>query len=125
MKDEFSLLQDDLSDFEKRCVPVIVKGLQGKIGKEKAVSNPYIISKMENLGYDGLTQPRIRKIVNYIRNNDLLLLLCANSKGYFLPKNLKELDEYLDTMEKRINSQIKTFDKLKEQRQKYLNHMNN
>ncbi|MBW2998462.1 hypothetical protein KY321_02890, partial [Candidatus Woesearchaeota archaeon] len=79
---------------------------------------------MESLGFEGLTQPRIRKIVNYIRNNDLLLLLCANSKGYFLPQNLTELDEYLDTMEKRIKSQLKTFDKLKEQRQKYLDHMN-
>ena len=124
MSKNYSLLQDDLSEFEKSCVPVIVKGLQGKIGKDKAVSNPYIISKMDSLGFEGLTQPRIRKIVNYIRNNDLLLLLCANSKGYFLPQNLTELDEYLETMEKRIKSQLKTFDKLKEQRQKYLDHMN-
>lgn len=124
MADNYSLLQDDLNDFEKSCVPVIIKGLQGKIGKDKAVSNPYIISRMDEIGYKGLTQPRIRKIVNYIRNNDLLLLLCANSKGYFLPQNIKELDDYLEMMQKRITSQVKTFEKLKEQRQKYLDHMN-
>ena len=123
MKDQYSLLQEDLNEFEKTCVPIIINGLRNKIGKEKAVSNPYIISKLDGLGYKGLTQPRIRKIVNHIRNNDLLLLLCANSKGYFLPKNLKELDSYMETMEKRINSQIKTFDKLKTQRQLYLNSM--
>ena len=124
MKDDFSLLQDNLNDFEKRCMHVIVKGLSNKIGKEKTISNKQIISKMDAIGYEGLTPPRVRKIVNYIRNNDLLLLLCANSNGYFLPKNLEELDNYLDTMGKRINSQIKTFDKLKEQREKYLKQIN-
>lgn len=124
MKDDFSLLQDNLNDFEKRCMPVIVKGLSNKIGKEKTITNKQIIAKMDGIGYEGLTPPRVRKIVNHIRNNDLLLLLCANSNGYFLPKNLEELDNYLDTMSKRINSQVKTFDKLKEQREKYLKHMN-
>jgi hypothetical protein len=123
MKDDYSLLQEDLSEFEKECVPVIINGLKNKIGKDNAVNNSYIISKMDEIGFSGLRPPRVRKIVNHIRNNDLLLLLCANSKGYFLPKNLEELDGYFEVMEKRINSQIKTFDKLKSQRELYLNSM--
>ena len=115
MGDKYSLLQEDLNEFELKCIDPIIKGLSNKIGKENAVSNNYIIDKMNKFGYIGLTPPRVRKIINHIRNNNLLMCVCANSKGYFLPKNMKELNDYMDTMEKRINSQIRTFDKLKEQ----------
>ena len=115
MGDKYSLLQEDLNEFELKCIDPIIKGLSNKIGKENAVSNNYIIDKMNQFGYIGLTPPRVRKIINHIRNNNLLMCVCANSKGYFLPKNMKELNDYMDTMEKRINSQIRTFDKLKEQ----------
>ena len=115
MGDKYSLLQEDLNEFELKCIDPIIKGLSNKIGKENAVSNNYIINKMNKFGYIGLTPPRVRKIINHIRNNNLLMCVCANSKGYFLPKNMKELNDYMDTMEKRINSQIRTFDKLKEQ----------
>ena len=115
MGDKYSLLQEDLNEFELKCIDPIIKGLSNKIGKENAVSNNYIIDKMNKFGYIGLTPPRVRKIINHIRNNNLLMCVCANSKGYFLPKNMKELNDYMDTMEKRINTQIRTFDKLKEQ----------
>ena len=115
MGDKYSLLQEDLNEFELKCIDPIIKGLSNKIGKENAVSNNYIIDKMNQFGYIGLTPPRVRQIINHIRNNNLLMCVCANSKGYFLPKNMKELNDYMDTMEKRINSQIRTFDKLKEQ----------
>jgi len=122
MKKKDSLLQEELNDFELKCIDPIVKGLSNKIGKENAVSNTYIIDKMNTFGYSGLTPPRVRKIINHIRNNNLLMCVCANSRGYFLPKNMRELDDYMETMEKRINSQIRTFDKMREQSENLKNY---
>ena len=75
---------------------------------------------MKSRGYGELSDARVRKIISYIRNNNLLPLLCANSNGYFVAENLTEFDKYLDTFAKRVNTQIKTLNELKIQRNAYL-----
>ena len=116
-----SLLQENLNNFELTCLPVIVNGigLRPK-GKKKPITNLQIQKVMKGWGYGELSDARVRKIISYIRNNNLLPLLCANSNGYFVAENLTEFDKYLDTFAKRVNTQIKTLNELKIQRNAYL-----
>lgn len=116
-----SLLQEKLNKFELACLPTIVKGIGGrKKGKAKPITNKQIQIEMNKRGFGKLSDARVRKIISHIRNNNLLPLLCANSNGYFVAENLTEFDKYLDTFEKRVNTQIKTLKELKHQRDAYV-----
>ena len=116
-----SLLQENLNNFELTCLPIIVKGIGGRVkGKSNPITNLQIQKAMKKKGYGELTDARVRKIISYIRNNNLLPLLCANSNGYFVAENLTEFDKYLETFEKRVNTQIKTLNELKHQRDAYV-----
>lgn len=120
-----SLLQENLNEYEKSCVPIIVKGIGGRRkGNKNPITNKQIQEAMLERGYGKLSDSRVRKIISYIRNENLLPLLCANSKGYFVAESLEQFNRYLETFELRVNTQIKTLKELKVQRDKYLQSLN-
>ena len=51
-------------------VKPIIKGLEAKIGKEKAITGSKICEAMD------LSGPRLRKIINHIRIYNLVPALC-------------------------------------------------
>jgi len=116
-----SLLQKRLSREELKCIPFVVTIIKTQSkGKEKPISNNQIATFLSEMGfkmfYANEPSPRIRKMISHIRINGLIPLLCANSKGYFITKNIVEFDAYLDTFKKRVDIQIKTLEELKKQR---------
>jgi hypothetical protein len=91
----------ELTDDEMRLVPIIVKRFNDKKGKEHIVTNEQIRKGLKfNLDID-ITEPRIRKIIQYIRVKNLLIGLIATSKGYFLATDSAEVEAWLLTMEQR------------------------
>lgn len=89
-----------LTEYElKQVIPAILEGLKTKIGKANAVTNKFIISRLR--GTYKVDAARIRKIINYIRTNDLLPGLIATSEGYFLATTESELLEYEDSLKGR------------------------
>lgn len=89
-----------LTEYElKQVLPVILEGLKTKIGKANAVTNKFIISRLR--GTYKVDAARIRKIINYIRTNDLLPGLIATSEGYFLATTEGELLEYEESLKGR------------------------
>ena len=87
-----------LNDYERgTLLPVIVAGLRNKIGAGRAITNAAICAAMQKAGYE-LSEPRLRKIVNYIRCNDLLDCLMATSAGYYVASNEVELKEYEESL---------------------------
>jgi hypothetical protein len=50
-----------------------------------------------------LTEPRLRKIVNYIRTNSLLPLI-ATSSGYYVSNDRMEIINQIESLEQRANS---------------------
>jgi hypothetical protein len=42
--------------------------------------------------------PRLRKVINHIRTNDLIPGLIATSEGYFLAEDEQELMDYEDSL---------------------------
>lgn len=89
-----------LTEYElKNVLPVILDGLKTKIGKANAVTNKFIISRLR--GSYKVDAARIRKVINYIRTNDLLPGLIATSEGYFLATTEGELLEYEESLKGR------------------------
>ena len=94
----FDIQTAPLNDYERdTLLPVIVAGLRNKVGASRAITNAAICSAMKGAGYE-LSEPRLRKIVNYIRCNDLVDCLIATSVGYYVASNEVELKEYEDSL---------------------------
>lgn len=94
----FSNETSPLNDYELRILlPVILAGLKDKQGKRNAVTNNYIIGRLKEQGYR-IDAPRLRKVINHIRTNDLIPGLIATSEGYYLATSEKELMDYEDSL---------------------------
>lgn len=83
-----------LTEYEENVLlPLVLRGLKTKIGKENAVTNRTIVQRLNIAGYT-VTEPRVRKLINHIRMTDLLPGLIATSGGYFLATSEAELLDY-------------------------------
>lgn len=90
-----------LTDYEETTLlPVFVRGLSKKIGKDSAVTNKHIVKTMKGAGYK-LTDTRVRKIINHIRIKGIVLGLIATSDGYYIATSEEELAEYEESLKGR------------------------
>ena len=100
----FEEITANLTPEEEALVPIIVKRFKDKPGKENVVTNPKMIEGIRiHFGIE-LTEPRIRKIVQFIRLNNILPGLVGTSKGYFYAENESDIELWIDSMKQRENA---------------------
>ncbi len=97
----------DLTEQEKKLIPILIEALSYKT-KENPVKAPAIINginlKKEKYGFKRkLTEPRLRKMCNFIRTNGLLPLI-ATSNGYYVSHDQKEILAQIDSLTERAQS---------------------
>ena len=94
-----------LTDQEREVfLPPIIKGLRVKIGKDKAVTNRDIVRGLKaNLNIK-IGEARVRKMINHIRNNDIIPCLIATSKGYYIAETKDEMLDYIDSLYGRVEA---------------------
>ena len=85
-------------------LPPIIKGLRVKVGKQKAVTNKDIVRGLKaNCGIK-IGEARVRKMINHIRNNDIIPCLIATSKGYYIAETKDEMLDYIDSLYGRVEA---------------------
>ena len=89
---------EGFSDDEKKLVPVIIKGFMAH-GKDDPVKAPVIISKLRSRGLK-ITQPRLRKIVNFLRSESIVPVI-ATAKGYYVSHDKQELKKQVQSLYER------------------------
>ena len=90
-----------LNQDEKKLVPIIVKRFIDRQGKQNIVTNQQIIEGIKkNFGIE-LSQPRVRKIIQHIRLNNLLTGLIATQSGYYYTTNENQIREWIESMKQR------------------------
>ena len=109
MINDFENITYELTDSELELVPIIIKGLSMRKGKDMTVSGTIICEKMNIKG------ARLRKIINHIRVNNLLYGLCSCGKGYYTAKDLGELEGCIISLRQRVASQVKVLNALEGQ----------
>lgn len=88
----------NLTDYEmNELMPIMVKCLKNKIGKENAITNSVMVEKMREHGYN-LTEIRVRKIINYIRTHGLIERLMASNRGYYITTDKDEMWKYCQSL---------------------------
>lgn len=74
-------------------LPILVKGLKRKKGKENAVIGKQIIEGLKSHGLK-INERQMYRIITHIRKNDLIVGLMASRSGYYISYNAEELMDY-------------------------------
>ena len=100
----FQVETQELNEYElKTLLPVVVRGLETKRGKENAITNKAICEALTEKNYE-ITGVRLRKLIHHIRANDIIPLLLATSKGYYISTDNTEIENYIQSLKERVNS---------------------
>jgi hypothetical protein len=114
----------ELTEYELMLVPKIVGGLKKKVGKENAVTSTDICKAFKERNYK-IDGPRLRKIINHIRINNMVPNLIATSKGYYVGKDESECLAYIESLDQRANEIILVRDAMKYQLQQTMSQKSN
>jgi hypothetical protein len=88
-------------------LPIVIHGFRA-YKKNNPIKAELIVTRMNKFlserGYKiRLTQPRLRKLVNYIRSNSLIPLI-ATSQGYFTTDCKETIQSQIKSLNERANS---------------------
>lgn len=115
MINNFEDITQELSGDEKKVLPILINGLKNCIGKEKSYSNKKIKGILLTKYNIKLSEPRLRKIIQYIRVKGLVPCLIATSKGYYVSNDMNEVRDYCESLQQRINAIKQTKESIENQ----------
>ena len=101
MISNFEEITKELSESEMEMIEPLIRGFKLR-GKDNPVKAPEIVRGMKNKGYQ-ISEPRLRKCVNYIRSNGLLPLI-ATSNGYYVSYDKDEIKTQIKSLHQRASS---------------------
>ena len=94
-----------LTDYERdMLVPQLTNFLRTRVGAKYAVRNKDMCKLFTARGYQGLTEARVRKCINYIRIHGMVPHLTANSKGYYCATSIGEVETYIESLDQRATA---------------------
>ena len=94
-----------LTTYERdMLVPLLAAYLKTRVGAKYAVRNKEMCRMFTEKGYQGLTEARVRKCINYIRINGLVPHLIANSHGYFCATSIEQVENYIESLDQRAKA---------------------
>jgi len=94
---------------------LILSFLQKKILTTNKVTNFQIADYISSVSDCSISDAEIRKIINNIRNQDVVLLLLADTQGYFIADNKKQVLDWIDVHKKKIESMQVTLQSIERQ----------
>lgn len=98
MLNGFETYTSDLNQYEtETLLPIVVAGLGYKKGRANAVTNKQIVSRLRDRGLK-INDARVRKLINHIRNNNILPGLIATSEGYYISTDPTEVNNYIESL---------------------------
>jgi len=109
----FEDLTPHLSDSDEVLAAEIARGLAKRIGKVNAISNRNIRKLYEDKKKIRIGDIRFRKMIQFIRVNNLVPCLCSNSNGYFVAASEEDWTEWKTSMEQRIRQMTFTLETAK------------
>jgi hypothetical protein len=105
----------ELTPDEKRLVPVIIRGLNLK-SKANPIKGAEIVAAIngqkEKYGIKQFSEPRLRKIVNFIRSEGILPVI-GTSNGYYISYDADELNGQIESLTQRADAIMSSANGLK------------
>jgi DNA-directed RNA polymerase specialized sigma54-like protein len=91
----------ELNKVERRLIPMMVDRFQNKRGIKNIVTADAMIDGINQMYGVKLKDTRIRKIIQYIRVNNLVPGLIATSRGYYTAESIGEIMEWIESLKAR------------------------
>ena len=102
----FENITFELTADEKKLMPVIIKGLSTKT-KDNPIKAAYIVNAInenkDRYGIKLFSEPRLRKIINFIRSEGILPVM-GTSNGYYITKDRAELESQIESLTQRAEA---------------------
>jgi len=102
-----SINQNPLTALEEKVLEIIRTRHAGQ-----EITGGQLSAMLEVKDRDGKTGANMRSVINTLRDKGRVV--CANSKGYYYPRNVGELADYVDQFQNRINEQQRACDIMRE-----------
>lgn len=106
----FEDLTANLNDDDKNIARIVKAGLKKYKGKSNAIAGSKICSGFHSNTKIKITPVKLRKIINYLRNEGEPI--CSSSKGYFYPICQQEIKDTCISIQQRIDSQAQVINQL-------------
>lgn len=116
---DFEIQTCRLSEEETAIATEICFILSQRLGKENIITSTRIINYINDRSKVKINGARFRKIINFIRRNNMVENLLATSGGYFVEHDLKKVQKYIEGLRKRGNAIIDVANSMEEQMRKY------
>lgn len=115
----FQNITEKLTDYEKQqLVPLFLSVLKDT-HENRRITARKVCEWFMLAGVMGMSDTRVRKMVNYIRQMNLCnpAVLIGSSKGYFISTMITVVDDEIESMQGRVDSQLSVIEALKAQRE--------
>jgi predicted DNA-binding protein len=94
----------ELTNEERFVVETIVKRFNNLRGKRNIATGEQIRTGIRNHLKIDFAESRIRKMIQYIRLNNLVMGLVATSRGYYVAESIEEIQQWVDSLISRENA---------------------
>jgi len=98
----------ELNENEHKIVSIVVDRFKTKPGIKNIVTNNQIIEGLKLKHGIEIKDSRVRKVIQFIRVNNLIPGLIATSKGYYSTDDIEELESWIESMIQRENAMKET-----------------
>ena len=102
----FEEITKEMTEDEKKLVPLIIKGLSTK-SKDNPIKGADIVNAInENkirYGIKLFSEPRLRKIINFIRSEGILPVM-GTSNGYYVTNDRADLESQIESLTQRAEA---------------------
>lgn len=101
----FENITHELTEFEtETLIPVLVEKLSQHKEKANAIKCGQLSDHVIKRTGRRVNDPRIRKMIEHIRQNHLLPNVCAGVCGYYVTDGPEDLQQWIRTMKQRRNA---------------------
>lgn len=104
MLTNFEPITVEVNDEEKEMAQVIIDRFLQRPGIENAATNQDIAAGLSKVFGVTPGAARVRKLIQWIRVNNLLPGLIATSKGYYFTDSIPDIERWIQSMEERERS---------------------
>lgn len=114
MIDGFEEQTHELTEFERNeIVPIVSRAItRFNVGKINATTNKEIRKNLLTFFNHTVSDPRMRKVIHYIRVGKIVSNLVASSNGYYVENDVEERRKYAYSLGQRIRSIQEIIDSL-------------
>lgn len=94
----------DVTNNELEIIQVIAKCLNKRVGHYQSITNAEMRRKILDWNGTKISCAKMRKYIQYIRQENMCPKLCASPKGYWIAENNEEWMQYKENFAKRARA---------------------